>query len=209
MAEIAVVGAGPDDEAVVAERPTVVESQQSALGVQTLRLAEQDRRVVLLPEDRPEWLGDLAGRQSARRDLVEKRREEMVVPPIDEGHADAGVLAELPSRVQAGEPTADDQHAMRGGRRGRWLGGHRLSIVGTGLPFGPDPGLRALRRRDCAVLPIRGVRGVGRQPIAGSDVSRSRGRTSAGRGVGRQPVAATASAPPDAGRSWTWSRSSG
>ena len=82
------------------------------------------RRVALRAQDRAQRLRDLAGRQRSRRDLVEQRLEQVVVPPIDQGDVDevAGP-AEVLGGVQAGEAAADDDHAVRRrGGRAPWQG---------------------------------------------------------------------------------------
>ena len=88
-------------------------------GSRSDRLAEQDRRVPLAAQDRAERLGDVARRDGAGRDLVEERREQEVVAPVDDGHLDPLVAAELLRGIQAAEAAADDQDAVPVGGQGR------------------------------------------------------------------------------------------
>ena len=66
VAEVAVPRPGRDDERVVGDRAAVRQQDLVPLGIEPDGLAEQDRRVAVLPEDRPQRLGDLA-RARARR----------------------------------------------------------------------------------------------------------------------------------------------
>ena len=129
--EVAVPGAGRDDERVVREVEAVPEPDLAGDRVDPRRLAQQDRGVALLAEDRAQRLRDLARRQGARRHLVEQRLEQVVVPPVDQRHGHpVARLAQLPGRVQAAEPAAHDDDAVRAdggrgiGREGR--GRHRV-----------------------------------------------------------------------------------
>jgi hypothetical protein len=111
---------GGDDQRVVVDRAAVRQQHLPRVDVDADRLAEQHGRVLALAEDRPQRLGDLARAQRASRDLVEQRLEEVEVAAIDERQRDLRLAAEDPGRVQAGEPAANDEHAMppvgRGGR---------------------------------------------------------------------------------------------
>ena len=51
--------------------------------------------------------GDLDGRKDAGGDLVEQRLEQVVVRPVDEGHAD-GRPSQCAGGREAAEPAADD-----------------------------------------------------------------------------------------------------
>ncbi len=70
-------------------------------------LAEQDLGVLLLAEDRADRGGDVLRGESCRRDLVEHRLEEMVIPPVDDRHAN-GSFPQAVGEVETGETTADD-----------------------------------------------------------------------------------------------------
>ena len=84
VAEVREARPGGDDQRVVRDRAAVGEHDLASLDVEADRLAEEDRRVPLAAEDRPQRLGDVAGRHRAGRDLVEQRREQVVVAPVDE-----------------------------------------------------------------------------------------------------------------------------
>ena len=116
VVEVGVVGAGGDDQRVVGDRAAVGHQDLRRSGIEADRLAEDDRRVALLAQDRAQRLGDVAGRQGAGRDLVEQRLEEVEVAPVDEREADLGIDPEAARGVQPGEPATDDDDAMRLGR---------------------------------------------------------------------------------------------
>jgi hypothetical protein len=85
----------------------------------------QDHRGVLLtPQDRADRLGDVRWRKLRRRDLVEERRKQVMVTPIDQRHLHGSVSQALRG-VQPREPSTDDNH-MR-------------------LAFGIDRGLNGIR----------------------------------------------------------------
>jgi hypothetical protein len=111
MPEVGVAGARGDHQRVVRDRAAVREDDPPALGIETHRLAEQDRGVRVAPEDAPQRLGDVARRQRAGRHLVEQRLEQVEVATIDERHRGTGLAAQLPGGVEPPEPTADDDHA--------------------------------------------------------------------------------------------------
>ena len=128
MVEVAVVRPGRDDQRVVVDRAAVREQDLALLDIDADGLAEDDRRVPVPPEHRAQRLGDVTGRQGARGDLVEHRLEQVEVAPVDERDPDLGIDAEVARGIQAGEPAADDRHAMRRARlldRGGWVGGRR------------------------------------------------------------------------------------
>ena len=52
--------AGRDDQRVVLDRPAVGHQDLATLGIEPDRLAEDDRRVALLAQDRAQRLGDVA-----------------------------------------------------------------------------------------------------------------------------------------------------
>jgi hypothetical protein len=62
--------------------------------------------------DRPRRLGDLAGAEGTRRDLLEERLEEMEVAPVDERQRDLIVTTQPAGGVESAEPTAADQDPM-------------------------------------------------------------------------------------------------
>ena len=113
VVEIRVVGAGRDHQRVVGDRSAVGDQDLAPLGVQADRLAEDDRRVALLAQDRAQRLRDIARRQRPGRDLVEQRLEQVEIAPVDERQTDLRIDPQAPRRIQAGEPATDDDNAMR------------------------------------------------------------------------------------------------
>jgi hypothetical protein len=101
---------------VVADRVALAaaatEHHAAQLQVEARHLAEHDAGVALALEDRPQRRGDLPRGERTRGDLVEQRLEEMEVPAVDQRDVDAGP-PQAPHRLEAGEATADDDHAMR------------------------------------------------------------------------------------------------
>ncbi len=135
VVEIAVVGAGRDDERVVIDGSAVRQHDLAAVHVDVDRLAQDDRRVALLAQHGPQRLGDLARRQGAGRDLVEHRLEQVEVAPVDEGDRHLGIDPQVAGGVQPREAATDDHDTVaprlvrRGGRR---HAGHRASILARG-----------------------------------------------------------------------------
>ena len=77
-------------------------------------LGEQHADVAVALEDRPQRIGDLAGRQRAGGDLVGERLEEVEVSPVDQRHLH-WVPAKLQRSLQAAEASADHDHTMDAG----------------------------------------------------------------------------------------------
>ena len=79
--------------------------------VDVAHLGHQDAHVVVALEDRPQRIGDFAGRQRAGRDLVGQRLEQVEIPAIDERD-----LHRCPAQPERGlkpaEAAADDDDAM-------------------------------------------------------------------------------------------------
>ena len=79
-------------------------------------LAHLDCHVALAAQHVARRGRNLAGGQDAGRDLVEQRREQVMVVALDERDVDFGPL-QLFDREQAREAAADDRHAMAARRR--------------------------------------------------------------------------------------------
>ena len=114
VAEVRLVGASRDDQAVVLEGEVDV----TGLGVDRLgrnvdgvHLAEGDRGVLLVTQDEPGRGRDLADGQDAGRHLVEQRLEEMVAGLGDQGHVHVRLRQAL-CGGEATEARADDHDAM-------------------------------------------------------------------------------------------------
>jgi hypothetical protein len=60
-------------------------------------------------EDRSQWIGDLAGRERAGRDLVDERPEEVEVSPVDQRDSDWG-STKLENGLESAEASADDDN---------------------------------------------------------------------------------------------------
>ena len=121
VAEVGMPDAGGDDEAVVCHPAAVLEADATAGGIEVHGLAEQDLDVGLAAQERPQRLGDLGGRQRSGGDLVEQRREQVVVVAVDEGDAH-GRVAQAAHGIEAREAPADDDEpgqAFRGDGQGR------------------------------------------------------------------------------------------
>ena len=112
VSEIRVTDAGRNDERVVADRAPVGHADLASNRIERDCLAKEDRRVRPLAKDRSQRLGDLAGAEGTRRDLVEERLEEMEVAPVDEGQGDPTITTQPARGVESAEPTADDQDPM-------------------------------------------------------------------------------------------------
>ena len=135
VAEVLVTGAGRDDQRVVGDRPAVRQDDLAPVGIEPDRLAEEHGRVPVAAQDRAQRLGDVARRERPGRDLVEQGLEQVMVQPVDEGDLDLGRPTQLAGRVQAGEPTADDDDAVAACAR-------RGSVAGAGrhdVGHAPDP----------------------------------------------------------------------
>ena len=95
------------------------------LQVEAGDLGHQDANVAVTLEDRPQRIGDLAGRERSGRDLVGERLEEVEVPSIDERDLDRRP-PQPERRLEAAEAAPDDDHAVRAGvthRRSERSGG--------------------------------------------------------------------------------------
>ncbi len=114
-------------------------------------------------QDRAKRLCDLARREGAGGDLVQQRLEEMEIAPIDEGHVEARVVAQVLGGVQAAEPAADDDDAVRCREHG----------AGCGQTLGDAFGLGHRARSDAA-----GARPTG-GTVVRADRRSSRSRTRA------------------------------
>ena len=88
VAEVGVARAGREDEVVVRQAAVGAARPRAPPRRSPHRLGEQHAGVRLAPQDRADRVGDVAGRQRRRRDLVEERLEEVVVAAIDDGDLD-------------------------------------------------------------------------------------------------------------------------
>jgi hypothetical protein len=123
VAEIRILRAAGDNQRVVAEPfrrrhgRDGAQVQLARVEVEVGDLGEQDADVAVALEDRAERIGDLAGRERPRRDLVGERLEEMEVAAVDERDLDRRT-PQLRDRLEASEASADDDDAVFPGLEG-------------------------------------------------------------------------------------------
>jgi len=129
VAEIVVVDAGRQDQKVI--RQAVV-THQNALtpGVHAGDLAQQYVHVLLTMQDGSNGRRNLLGGQQPRGDLIEHRAEQVIVVPVNDGHAHGGMGQGLRG-LQSAEAASYDYH-VRDARLGRHILRHRLFPVGEG-----------------------------------------------------------------------------
>ena len=71
----------------------------------------QHANITVALEDRTQRVGDLAGRQRARGDLVGERLEQMEVAPVDEGDL-RGRPPQLERSLETAKPAPNDHHTV-------------------------------------------------------------------------------------------------
>ncbi len=126
-AEVAVGGAGRDDQEVVLEPPPVAQMYGGHIGVQGDRLVEQHSDVLLPAEDLADGRGDVGCRQPRGGHLVQQWMEKVMILPVDERGAD-GSIGQRFCALEAGEASAEDhdvrsaiiRHARKLATRGAW-----------------------------------------------------------------------------------------
>lgn len=183
----------PANSTPVGPPPTITERQQSSAALRVrfpsrgLELFEesaaQGDRVVDVgrrrqtnlhtsPGDqRTQRTNDLGGRQEGRGDLVQERREELVVVAVDESHGDP-CTREVPGGRHAGEASTNhDDHWPGRSARGQVVFGHRHASAWL-LPTGFGAGRPPPRSND----PARAG-----QELAADDTHRPRPRPRPGR----------------------------
>ena len=152
VAEVRVARAGGDDQRVVGDgqrlRVRRLREHLPAHDVEAGDVREHDPDVALALEHRAQRDGDLAGRERAGRDLVEQRREEVMVAPVDQRDLDVGA-AQLADGLQAAEPAADHDDAVRFVVSHGWFLGRlgHCDKIGRGTEWGyPHPDWRKFSR---------------------------------------------------------------
>src|SRR5580704_10383433 len=119
MTEVRVRRASGDDQRVVAnrwrrghlaDRPQV---DLARVEVEVRCLCQEHADVAVALEDRPDWIGDLAGAERTGRDLIGQRLEQMEVAPVDERHVNRTAM-QLLHGLEAAEAAADHDHAVSG-----------------------------------------------------------------------------------------------
>ena len=109
MTEISMGRTRGDDEEVVVERMIFCD-HSFLIELKVDDFFEQDLYVVSASQDRTNGSGDLAGRESGGRDLVEQRLKGMVVPAVDEGDLNVR-RGEAAGSGQSSETSAHDYDA--------------------------------------------------------------------------------------------------
>ena len=130
---VAVIGSlrtGGDDEGVVGEGAAVAKKNFLGRGIEIDGFAEKDFGVLLAAEDGAERRGDLAGRERAGGDLIEKRLEEMEIAFVDESDGCVGVLEGLGGDESAKTAAEDENLVCTGHSKStvlvKWDGGDSL-----------------------------------------------------------------------------------
>ena len=143
------LGAGRQDEVVAGVRLAAARRHGPGHRIDGHDLGALRIELVEFGRDLAQRVGDVAGRQHRRRDLVEERLELVVVVLVDERDVQVLALGELPGTGDAGEPATDDHDALRAARRR--VPGRRRPVTPAQASEGPT---RVVRRR--AVAQTRG-----------------------------------------------------
>ena len=121
MTEIGLPHAGGQDEVVVAELELLTQraprQHPSSRRVDLGNLGQHELKIAELAEQAAQRISDLALGQDAGGALVEQRREQVVLRPVEQGHLDRS-LPQRPGGEQAGEPAADDYYPTGASRLG-------------------------------------------------------------------------------------------
>ena len=107
IAEVVVHAAGCKDAHVVGDLRAVVEPDDPPSGVEASHGALTKPDIGRAAEDPPERVGDVGGIQQRRRDLVQERREQVIVVGVHEEHVHR-LAVEPPGAGEAAEASADD-----------------------------------------------------------------------------------------------------
>ena len=99
-AEVVALRAGGEDEVVVRDR-AMVGQQAAAVEINPRDRSQEKVRVAQRADELADRSSDLTRVEQRRRDLVEQRREEVVVVPVDEQHLHRGVLQRPRARQTA------------------------------------------------------------------------------------------------------------
>jgi hypothetical protein len=116
VAEVAVRGAGGEDEVVVEHLRAALQANAPRHRVDVQRLVHHHLRVAGAAEDAADGLRDVSRRKHSQRHLVQQRLKGMVVGAVDHGDVN-GQLAQPLRRGDAGESSADDDDARAGAFR--------------------------------------------------------------------------------------------
>jgi hypothetical protein len=130
VAEIGVARAGREDQIVVLDF-AVGQAYEALGGVDRDGLGQQNADVLLALENAADGVGDIAGGERRRRNLIEQRLEEVVIAAVDDGDESVGVL-ERAGGVEAGEASADDDDVCVSDAHGGYV------MTAAGQPAGPE-----------------------------------------------------------------------
>ncbi len=109
--EIAVAGAGRDDQVVVPDGRSLVQPHFPRGQINRPGLGEQHTDVRGMTEDPADRGRDVAGRQRRRRDLVEQRLKEVIVVAVEQRDPQPCVPENFHGG-KAAEPAADHDHVL-------------------------------------------------------------------------------------------------
>jgi hypothetical protein len=133
VSEIGLPDSGRQDEVVVAELHPLTQrapGQHPPLPrVDAGHLGQDELDIAMFMEQFAQWVGDPALGQDAGGALVQQRREQVMLGPVEQGHLNRRV-PQRPRGEQAGQPAADDHHPTGAGCLGH--GSSVLSTLSTG-----------------------------------------------------------------------------
>jgi hypothetical protein len=96
-----------DDEIVVADTVAVSQLNISSVHIDARHFTEEDADVAAVTHDPPDRGSNVARGKGGGGHLVEQRLEDVMVPPIEDGHATVRV-SEHSARRQPGKSASDD-----------------------------------------------------------------------------------------------------
>ena len=102
-----------DDQVVVGD-VLVTDSDRSGLAINGASFTQDDRDVLLIPENRSDGGGNIRWIQGRGCDLIKQRLKEVMVAPVDDENLGCGI-AKVFGGVQPGEACTNDDDPGRGG----------------------------------------------------------------------------------------------
>ena len=107
--KIVVSDTGGEDEVVV-WYVAPAQMNEALAGIDARYFIKKDLDILLTTEDGPQWAGDFIGGEQTRRNLVEHRAKEMIVPLVDQRDAHWSATQGA-GRGEPSEAATDDDHA--------------------------------------------------------------------------------------------------
>ena len=153
MPEVGLPDTGRQDEVVIPELDLLTQrtpgQQPRLLRVNPSHLGHDELDIVGFFQQFAQRVGDPALGQDAGSALVEQRREQVMLSPVEQGHLDRSV-PQRPGGEQAGQPAADDHYPTGSG----------CLVHGVPRPFVAWHDLRALivmvmTRESLGIAPMR------------------------------------------------------